>query len=303
MTTSIDLSLLPAPTVIEALDYETILAERKARLLSLLPAEKVAAVEATLALESEPLTILLQESAYREMTLRARVNDAARALLLAYATDADLEQIGARYKVTRLVVTPADLTAIPPVQAVMESDERLRERIQMAYDGLSVAGPRGAYKFHARSADGKVLDVSVESPEAMTVRVNILSTDNNGAASPALLSTVDAYLNAEDRRPLCDIVEVHAAELVDYTITAVIHCYPGPSSATVLADAQAALSKTIANLYKLGRDVTRSAIYAALHQPGVQRVEITQPAADITITDRQAARCVSSSITVGANDV
>ncbi|MCF7694669.1 baseplate assembly protein, partial [Mycetohabitans sp. B2] len=64
-TTPIDLSQLPAPDVIEPLDYETLFAQRKAQLIALYPLEEQADIAATLALESEPMVKLLQESAYR----------------------------------------------------------------------------------------------------------------------------------------------------------------------------------------------------------------------------------------------
>ena len=99
MTTLIDLSLLPAPNVIEPLDYETLLADRKARLLALAPTAQQAELAAVLALESEPLTQFLQETAYRELLLRARINDAARACMLPWATGADLDNLGALYGV------------------------------------------------------------------------------------------------------------------------------------------------------------------------------------------------------------
>ena len=72
---TITLSQLPQPDVIEVLDFETILAERKAYFVSLYPADQQAAIAATLALESEPITKLLQENAYRELILRQRIND------------------------------------------------------------------------------------------------------------------------------------------------------------------------------------------------------------------------------------
>ncbi len=119
---TIDLSLLPPPFVVEELDYETLLAERKATLISLYPEEQRTAVARTLSLESEPLVKLLQENAYREVILRQRVNDAARAVMVAYAVGSDLDQLGANNNVERLVITPADPSAIPPIEAVMESD-------------------------------------------------------------------------------------------------------------------------------------------------------------------------------------
>lgn len=98
-TTPIDLSQLPAPDIIDALDYETLFAERKAAFIGLYPPEQQAEVAATLALESEPVARLLQESAYREVLLRALVNDKARGLLLAYAKGKTLEHIAALFDV------------------------------------------------------------------------------------------------------------------------------------------------------------------------------------------------------------
>lgn len=52
---TVDLSQLPVPDVVEELDYETILAERIATLISLYPEDQQEAVARTLALESEPI--------------------------------------------------------------------------------------------------------------------------------------------------------------------------------------------------------------------------------------------------------
>ena len=65
MSSPIDLSRLPAPDVVEPLDYESILAERKAALIALYPEAEQADIAALLELESEPLTKLCEENAYR----------------------------------------------------------------------------------------------------------------------------------------------------------------------------------------------------------------------------------------------
>ena len=122
----IDLNQLPAPDVVEELDFETILAERKATLISLYPEDQQEAVARTLTLESEPLVKLLEENAYRELIWRQRVNEAARAVMLACAAGNDLDVIGANYNTTRLIITPADDSTIPPTPAVMESDTDYR---------------------------------------------------------------------------------------------------------------------------------------------------------------------------------
>ena len=67
---TIDISQLPPPDVIETLDFEQIFADRKAALLAALPEELREPAARVLQLESEPLTKLLEESAYRELLLR-----------------------------------------------------------------------------------------------------------------------------------------------------------------------------------------------------------------------------------------
>ncbi|AXT81662.1 contractile injection system protein, VgrG/Pvc8 family [Escherichia coli] len=173
----IDLSQLPAPQIVDVPDFETLLAERKAEFVALHPKDEQEAVMRTLELESEPITKLLQENAYRELLLRQRINEAAQAVMVAYAIGSDLDQLAANYNVKRLTVTPADNDAVPPVAAVMESDEALRLRVPAAFEGLSVAGPTAAYEFHARSADGRVADASATSPAPAEVVLTVLSRE------------------------------------------------------------------------------------------------------------------------------
>ncbi len=222
----IDLNQLPAPDVVEELDFETILAERKATLISLYPEDQQEAVARTLTLESEPLVKLLEENAYRELIWRQRVNEAARAVMLACAAGNDLDVIGANYNTTRLIITPADDSTIPPTPAVMESDTDYRLRIQQAFEGLSVAGSVGAYQYHGRSADGRVADISVTSPSPACVTISVLSRENNGVASEDLLAVVRNALNGEDVRPVADRVTVQSAAIVEYQINATLYLYP-----------------------------------------------------------------------------
>lgn len=298
--TPIDLSQLPAPNVVEPIDYEVILAARKAYFISLHPADKQAEVAATLELESEPITKLIQENAYRETVWRQRVNEAAQAVLLPYAKGADLEQIGARFNVSRLVIVPANPSAVPPVAAVMEGDDSLRERIQMSMEGLSVAGPRNAYIFHARSADGRVADASATSPSPAVAVVTVQSALGNGTASAELLAIVDAYLSDEDRRPVADRLIVQSATVINYTVTAVLHLNTvGPEAEAIRAEAEARLVALVTKRRRLGMSMHRSALDAALHIEGVRKVELTGWT-DVVATEAQAPYCTAYSVTVAA---
>lgn len=298
----IDLSQLPAPQIVDVPDFENLLAERKAAFVALYPADEQTAVARTLALESEPITKQLQESTYREVLLRQRINEAAQAVMVAYALGGDLDQLAANYNVNRLTVTPADNDAVPPVAAIMESDDALRLRVPAAFEGLSVAGPTAAYEFHARSADGRVADASATSPAPAEVVLTVLSREGDGTADDDLLALVRKALNSESVRPVADRLTVRSAEIIPYRVEATIFLYPGPETEPVMAAAKASLQKYIASQTRLGRDIRRSALYAALHVEGVQRVELASPLADVVLDKTQAASCAQWSVTNGGTD-
>ncbi|EAA6844856.1 baseplate assembly protein [Salmonella enterica subsp. enterica serovar Muenchen] len=295
---TVDLSQLPQPAVIESLDFEVILADVKNLIINAFPPDFRAAVTAALKFESEPLNIIAQVVAWRELLLRQRINDGAAACMLSHSVSTDLDNIAANMDTERLVITPATDTT----DAVIESDTALRMRAQAAFDGLSVAGPSGAYEYFAKSASGKVADAKATSPSPAVVVLSVLSIDGDGTASPDLLATVTSALSAEDRRPVADRLTVQSAEIVSYSINARLFFYPGPESEPIQNAAHDALTSWLALQGRIGRDVARSAIMAALHVQGVQRVELTEPATDIVISDTQAARCIAVTLEKGGTD-
>jgi|TARA_A100001518_G_scaffold4070_1_gene5127 phage-related baseplate assembly protein len=288
MNNAIDLSQLPAANVIEPLDYETLLAERKARLIALHPEEEREAVTELLALESEPTVKLLQENAYRELLLRQRINEAARAVMIAFANDEDLDQLGANLNVKRLVLDEGDPTAIPPIPPTLEKNRDYRARIQLAFEGLSVAGPSGAYEYQAISAHPSVLDVSVASPEPVEVVLTILSREVGGQPSQTVLDAVRKRV--DERRPLTDRVTVQAATLLPFSITAVLALRAGPDPAVIREQARQQLAAYVEARHRLGAWITRSGVHAALTVEGVERITL-EGFSEILAAQHQAPHC------------
>lgn len=294
--TAVDLSQLPAPNVVEELDFEAIFSAMLADLQ---------ARDSTFGalVESDPAYKILEVSAYREMIIRQRVNDGAHAVMLAYATGADLDQIAANYNIDRLVFAEGDPSAIPPLDPTYESDDDLRRRIQLSPEGYTVAGSKGAYVFHGLSADANVKDAQATSPTPGTVTIYILARDGNGAAGVDLVDSVEDYLNAETIRPMTDNVTVQSASITEYAVEASLTVYPGPDAEVIRQSAEDAARDYVESVHAIGYDVTRSGLYAALHQSGVQNVILTTPAADIVIGDGEAAYCTSLTVTIGGTDV
>jgi phage-related baseplate assembly protein len=292
--TQLDLSTLPPPKVVEELSFEAILSELRADMIQRLPE-----IEPTLALESSVVSKLLQNFAYRETLLRSRANDAALSLLLARATGADLDNVAANFGVARLVVAPA---APPDTPAVMESDDRLRRRVLLAIEAYSVAGPAGAYEYHALTTIPSLRDAKATSPEPGRVVVTIMASREEPVPSVEDRAKVALALSDRTVRPLTDAVSVAAPNVIDVSIEAVLTIYPGPDGGIVAQNARDRLAAWLEEVAFLGRDLRRSAIISRLHVEGVQSVDLITPAADVIAGKRDAIKVASTDVTISGVD-
>jgi phage-related baseplate assembly protein len=286
----IDLSTLPAPAVVETLDYEVILAQMLADLQSRDPAF-------TALVESDPAYKVLEVAAYRETIIRARINASAKGTMLAYAVGSDLDNLAALLNVSRKTLVPANLTAIPPVAAVMESDYDLRSRAQLAMEGISTAGPSGSYAYHALSIT-TIKDVAVAGPPTVAagnVRVTVLSRTSTASvgATSAELAAVNAILSSEDVRPLTDALTVQAATVVPYTLNITLKVLSGWDATITKTTAEAKIRAYAESVRRVGFDVRISGIYGAAFVAGVESVVLNSVSgsltADLSISDVQAS--------------
>jgi phage-related baseplate assembly protein len=283
MNTAIDLSKLPPPAIVQDVSFEAVLADMKTYLIAQAPE-----LEASLALESEPVVKILELVAYWQTILLSRINNAATAVMLPTATGADLDNLAALFGIER---------------TVLEDDPRLRTRTQLALEGFSTAGPVGAYTFHALSADANVKNVAVFTPTPGQVEIVVLSSVGDGTPDAALLATVSAALNGDDVRPLTDQVSVVAAVIQTYDVTAILSVRPGPDLATVQAAAEAAIIAYSDAQHKLGEPVARSGLLGALHQAGVLSVALSAPANDIAAVPNGAAFRLATNLTMEVANV
>ena len=279
MTTLSDLASLPTPAVIETLSFETIFSELQTEFQSRYP-------DYSALLASDPAVKLLEVAAYREVLLRNRINTAAKASLLAFATGSDLDHLAAFYGVTRLL---------------NESDEALRLRTRQRIIGFANAGGAAHYRYWALSASPEVADVEVDSPEPGRVRISVLAKGEEQTVSNAVLNAVRAVVLRDDIRVLTDTVEVVAAELMPVTVHARLWLYPDAPLET-LAAIQAVFASTLAAYAGLGWDLTRSWIVGQLQRAGVHKVDLLSPTTDIRVAANQAVRLASLNLEFAGRD-
>jgi phage-related baseplate assembly protein len=261
--TAINLSGLAPPNIIETLDYEQIVTAMRDDLVGRFPL-----IAGVIDLESEPARKLIEAFAYRELRLRARINDAARAVLLASSYGTNLDHLGALFATAR---------------QEGESDARFRRRIQLAPEAFSVAGPEGAYQYHALTVAPWARDVSAVSRRPGVVRVTVLKEGSDPIPALAQREAVRLHLKNEAIRPLTDVVEVMAPAIRRTRVVAKLTLYPGPDGDLVLQRALAAVTTWVEKNRMLGMNLRRSALYAALHQEGVHSVDLMFPAEDLVL--------------------
>jgi phage-related baseplate assembly protein len=279
MTMLSDLVSLPAPAVIEPLSFETIFLELQTEFQSRYP-------DYSALLASDPAVKLLEVAAYREVLLRNRINTAAKASLLAFATGSDLDHLAAFYGVTRLMD---------------ETDEALRLRTRQRIIGFANAGGAAHYRYWALSASPEVADVEVDSPEPGRVRISVLAKGEADTVPDAVLDAVRAVVLRDDIRVLTDTVEVVPAELIPVTVAARVWLYPDTPMAAFDAIG-ARFKEALAAQSGLGWNLTPSWVIGELQRPGVHKVELLAPTIDIRANANQAVRLMNLNLEFAGRD-
>lgn len=177
-----------------------------------------------------------------------------------------------------------------------ETDDALRERIYIAPESFSTAGPILAYEYHAKSADAGVIDVAILSPTPGKVEIYPLMT---GGAIPEqeVLDRVKAAVTDDKVRPLTDYVEVKAPVEVGYEVTFSYYLYEN-SGVTDTAVKDAVGRYIMWQKGKLGRDINPDKLRSELITAGVKRIEMTAPIFKI-VSANEVAHCEDTLITFG----
>ncbi|WCR54408.1 MAG: hypothetical protein PG981_001430 [Wolbachia endosymbiont of Ctenocephalides orientis wCori] len=122
---------MQSPNIIEKLNFEEILSRMKEELVH--RDETFSAL-----VETDPAIRILEVAAWRELLLRQRINEAAKANLLKFAGGTDLDHLAEFYGVGR---------------KDEEDDENFKERIKAKIKGWSTGESKEHYRYYALSAD------------------------------------------------------------------------------------------------------------------------------------------------------
>ncbi len=282
MSTIIDLSRLPEPDAIDKLDFETILAARMSDLEK--RAEQAGYEYDTGGLETDPLKIDQEAHAFREMLMRARVNDGLRSTLPAFAKNADLDHAVSKVGVERIILFD-DHGKV----TFREEDGALLRRY-LATFSAPAAGSEDGYLAAALKAWPQAHDIRVINGGAGKVLVYLLGADGAVAPLDAVFAVAKA-LDAKHIRPLTDDVTVSAATIDRYSLTGKLIVPRGPDPAQVVAAAVKRVKEFGIARYHIGAEIPRDALLSAAYVPNVIRIE------GVTFSDVPARASVAPYLT------
>ncbi len=150
----------------------------------------------------------------------------------------------------------------------VESDEDFFKRAILSLNRYSTAGGKDAYKFFAYSADERVFDVEVISPEPMKVDVIVLAHENESE----VVANVNTALTGESKvQAFCDVVTVKAAAPKNITLNATIHLFDLLKQKEIIA----LINENFNNKFKIGESLPYSSIITKMHLSGVYKVVLS----------------------------
>ncbi|MBS7703320.1 baseplate assembly protein [Chelatococcus asaccharovorans] len=296
---TLDLSSLDPASLWPALTFQGFTDERIHSAEGLLARLSAAGIPFNVENLESDITIKGQEtSAYRELLAHQAMRDIALDLTVAFGRGRLLDLKGIEYGTTRLVVTPA----MNGADAVMESDDRFRARIQLAPEAFGGAGTPGGYIYHATATSPDVHDVGVvmlgRGTPNVTVELTIMSASGNGEPSDSLLEDVRRRMLSENIKMLTDVVTVRRAVAIPYTIAAVLHVPSGPDPEVIRQAAITSVNAMASRYQRLAGGVPHSAVVAALHVGGVDHVTDVTPTNDVLTERYQFGRLTGVNVSI-----
>ena len=176
-----------------------------------------------------------------------------------------------------------------------EGDERYRERIRLAPAKFSTAGPGASYVYHALTASPLITDVKpLDDHAAGTIELIIMTED--GDPTEDIIEAVYEVCNADNVRPLNDLLIVSGPDRVEYDIEIKYYTTADNEQAAVTAIEETGGALDLYNAWqqeKIGRDINPDKLRAFCLAPsggiGALRIDIVSPAY-ATLTERQLAK-------------
>ena len=180
------------------------------------------------------------------------------------------------------------------------TDEEFYQLMRQSMDAYSCAGARGGYEYFAKQVSTEIADVVANSPTPGVVKLYVLM-EGGTLAGEEVKAAVLAACNANEVRPLTDLVSVEDAEQVEYNVKFTYYTQTGAAkpAADIRQAVEAAVSEYTAwQSARLGRDVNPDELRERLYHTGIKRIELAEPVFTVLKNDGKTAPQVAKLGTV-----
>ncbi|AUI88160.1 baseplate J protein [Vibrio azureus] len=257
-------------------------------------------------------------------------NHQALQMFRKYVTDSDMvDLLALQYSLKRQVIEAGDDTVFPAKPAVMESNESLLQRFDLAPFQFHTTGTRLGYRFHAMTLEERPTITVRSEKDALVMRYEFPDTSlpnpikdaqarmlepNTGKVCVALLSRASAdgvphsdllerahqYLNRDDIAQESDEVTVKAAIPKPYRIEVTLFTGADPKNEVDNASAVAVAWQFADQAQTLGSIVDREEVAHIFYELGAKRAKVQAPVTDVICAWDEAPYCTEVVVHVRA---
>lgn len=292
--------------------------------------EKAVYLQEALTNDSELLAQVLQALVLKYIADTREKNYWALQMFRKFVTESDMVDLMAlQYNLKRQVLQPADTSVFPPKPAVLESNDDLLRRFDLAPYQFHTTGTRSGYRFHALTLDERPV-IKIESdtdavvvryefpksaqpalvkdaqarmtePNSGKVAVALLSRETtNGIPSDELLERASKYLNRDDIAQESDEITTKAARLKPYKINVALYTGADPNNHITRAQAQQTAIDFAERKHRFEEVIDVEEIGHEFYKLGVKRVKVLEPSSDVVCQWDEAPYCTEVTIDVRA---
>ncbi|TLS83855.1 baseplate J protein [Photobacterium damselae subsp. damselae] len=284
-------------------------------------ADKAKVLNEAMTNDSELLAQMVQAFIIKRIAEIREQNHQALQMFRKFVTESDMvDLLALQYGLKRQVLEAGNDLVFPPKPPVMESDQSLLQRFDLAPYQFHTTGTRMGYKFHALTLDERPL-IKIESednavvmryefqdltrpmpvkdampqmlePNSGKVCVAVLSRENpRGIADEALLTRVRRYLQRDDIGQESDEITTKSAIAKDYRIEVTVYTGSDPGSHVEQSKAEQAAWDLAHKRHQLKGIIDREEVAHIFYQLGAKRAKVHEPAQDIICQWDEAPYC------------
>lgn len=177
-----------------------------------------------------------------------------------------------------------------------EDDDEYADRIRLAPNSYSVAGPKKAYEYHTQTVSSAIIDVKPTTVRGTgEVKLYIL-LEGGELPNKDIIELVEAYFEVGDKTPMTDYVQVLAPTVKEYQINVDYWINTDDISVGETIRKEVDIAVEDYRLWQqtaIGRDIDPGELISRVKTAGAGKIDFSTltPASYVELADGEVAQC------------